>query len=57
MNYESSNFGWGFALGVVAAITFSIIAWHDFEEDCQRENNVYDCEWARTPFQPVEKEQ
>jgi hypothetical protein len=33
-----------------------LILWHVVEADCQRYNNVSDCEWSTNPFNPVIKE-
>lgn len=46
----------GLFLGVFGTIAVVFVIWHLNESSCQKDNNVYDCEWTRTTFLPVEKE-
>jgi hypothetical protein len=46
----------GLFFGVLGTIAVGFALWQGSESACQKDNNVYDCEWARTPFMPVEKE-
>lgn len=53
---EASAYFLGLFLGVFGTIAVGFALWQGSESACQKDNNVYDCEWSRTPFTPVEKE-
>lgn len=42
-----------FVFGVAFAFVLFFMAWQIGESACEEKHNVYDCEWARTPFQPA----
>lgn len=48
---DDFNFGW--VTGAFTMVIIFLVAWHIEESSCQKQNNVADCEFARTPFLPV----
>ncbi len=46
----------GFVLLILINVFSAVLLFSIVENDCQRKHDVFDCEWARTPFLPVTPE-
>ncbi len=55
---EDLKFGLWLGVGLTAAVAVFIaaVAWRDGERECEKQHDVFDCEWSGTPFTPVSKE-
>ena len=51
-----NEFSFPLFLGCAMTALVGVIFFHEAEAQCQKEHNVHDCEWTRSPFTPVARE-